>query len=65
MKPLLPSESGPPSADRPVASLDGPSRTIRVEPIETPVPALPRRVEPEPVRDPPPRAPERPREPVR
>jgi len=49
-----------------VGSLDGPSRTIRVEPVETPVPAPPPRVEPEPAREPsPPREPERPREPAR
>ncbi|MGO9957928.1 MAG: hypothetical protein ACLP50_18490 [Solirubrobacteraceae bacterium] len=47
-----------------VGSLDGPSKTIRVEPLQTPVPA-PRRVEPEPVREPAPREPERPREPAR
>jgi hypothetical protein len=64
MKPSGPSESHPPSADRLVGSLDGPSRTIRVEPIETPVPAPQPSVDPEPVREPS-REPERPREPAR
>jgi hypothetical protein len=53
------------SADRLVASLDGPSRTITVEPVQLPVPAAPQRLEPEPEREPPPREPERPREPAR
>jgi hypothetical protein len=43
-----------------VASLDGPSRTITVEPIRVPVPAQPPTTEPEPAREP-----ERPREPER
>ncbi|MEA2394917.1 MAG: hypothetical protein QOJ82_2808 [Solirubrobacteraceae bacterium] len=37
---------------RPLASLDGPSRTITVEPVQTPVPARPPRVAPEPAREP-------------
>jgi hypothetical protein len=50
----------------PLGSLDGPSRTIRVEPVETPVPAQPPRVVPEPAREPERRpAPERPAEPAR
>jgi hypothetical protein len=50
----------------PLGSLDGPSRTIRVEPVETPVPAPPPRVVPErePAPDRPP-APAKPREPAR
>jgi hypothetical protein len=43
-----------------VASLDGPSRTITVEPVRVPVPAQPPSTEPEPQREP-----ERPREPER
>ena len=39
-------------------SLDGPSRTITVEPVETPVPAPPQEVHPE-------REPERPPKPSR
>ena len=39
-------------------SLDGPSRTITVEPVETPVPAPPPEVRPE-------REPERPSKPAR
>jgi len=66
MRPSPDSSFDPPECDRPLASLDGPSRTIRVEPLETPVPAPPPRVDPAPVRDPPPtREPERPREPAR
>ena len=37
---------------RPRGSLDGPSRTITVEPLETPVPAPPPEVHPEPEREP-------------
>jgi hypothetical protein len=33
-------------------SLDGPSRTITVEPVETPAPAPPPEVHPEPEREP-------------
>jgi hypothetical protein len=33
-------------------SLDGPSRTITVEPVETPMPAPPPEVHPEPAREP-------------
>jgi hypothetical protein len=47
--------SMPETPRSPLGSLDGPSRTIRVEPVETPVTAPPPRVEPEPPR---------PREPV-
>jgi hypothetical protein len=64
MKPLHPSDLRPPPDDRLVASLDGPSKTITVEPVEMPVPAP--RVEPEREREPAaPREPERPREPAR
>jgi hypothetical protein len=53
----------PRSAPRPVrsrltGSLDGPSRTITVEPVETPMPAPPSEIRPE-------REPERPSEPSR
>jgi hypothetical protein len=44
-----------PTTRPPLGSLDGPSRTITVEPVETPMPAP--RVDPEP-------EPERPREPA-
>ncbi len=37
---------------RPRGSLDGPSRTITVEPVETPTPAPPPEVHPEPERKP-------------
>jgi hypothetical protein len=37
---------------RPRGSLDGPSRTITVEPLETPIPAPPPEVHPEPEREP-------------
>jgi hypothetical protein len=37
---------------RPRGSLDGPSRTITVEPVETPTPAPPPEVRPEPEREP-------------
>jgi hypothetical protein len=37
---------------RPRGSLDGPSRTITVEPVETPTPAPPPEVRPEPQREP-------------
>jgi hypothetical protein len=53
----------PPSGTAPsrlVASLDGPSRTITVEPVRVPVPAPPPSTEPEPAREP-----ERPPEPER
>jgi hypothetical protein len=50
-----------PSRDaRPRGSLDGPSRTITVEPVETPMPAPPPEVHPEPAREP-----ERPSKPAR
>jgi hypothetical protein len=42
-------------------SLDGPSRTITVEPVETPTPAPPPEIRPEPERTP--DAPSRPAEP--
>jgi hypothetical protein len=42
----------PPRAARPLGSLDGPSRTITVEPVQVPVPAQPPRVAPEPDRGP-------------
>lgn len=46
------------SRSRLTGSLDGPSRTITVEPVETPTPAPPPEVRPE-------REPERPSKPVR
>jgi hypothetical protein len=58
-------QSDSPCPDRLVASLDGPSKTITVEPVQMPVPAPPPSVEPSPEREPPPREPERPREPAR
>ena len=42
----------PPTDSRPRGSLDGPSRTITVEPLETPVPAPPPEVHPKPEREP-------------
>lgn len=65
MKPSRPAPSDLRFADRLVASLDGPSKTITVEPVQLPVPAPPPSVEPSPEREPPPREPERPREPAR
>jgi hypothetical protein len=59
------SQSDSPRSDRLVASLDGPSKTITVEPVQTPMPAPPPSVEPAPQREPSPREPERPREPAR
>jgi hypothetical protein len=41
-----------PREQRPRGSLDGPSRTITVEPVETPTPAPPPEVRPEPSREP-------------
>jgi hypothetical protein len=41
-----------PARRRPLASLDGPSKTITVEPLQTPVPAPPPRIKPEPEREP-------------
>jgi hypothetical protein len=58
------SDPHPSAPSRLIGSLDGPSKTITVEPIQTPVTAPPPRIEPEPVPDPPPRAPQRPREPA-
>ncbi|HEX3976116.1 MAG TPA: hypothetical protein VHW96_07605 [Solirubrobacteraceae bacterium] len=60
-----PRESPLPSTARLRGSLDGPSKTITVEPIQVPVP--PQRVDPpDPARPPErPRGPERPREPAR
>ena len=40
------------SRSRLTGSLDGPSRTITVEPVETPMPAPPPEVHPEPAREP-------------
>jgi len=59
--PSLP--SGVPSRpDRPLRnSLDGPSKTITVEPVQVPVPAPPPEVSPPAQPD---RAPDRPREPA-
>lgn len=37
-----------PTPPAPRGSLDGPSRTIIVEPLRVPVPALPKRIDPEP-----------------
>jgi hypothetical protein len=65
MQPTSAIESRSRSADRLLGSLDGPSKTIIVEPVQLPVPAQPQRDEPEPSREQPPRAPERPREPAR
>jgi hypothetical protein len=46
-------ESSPPLEERTLsASLDGPSKTIIVEPVSKPVPAPPAKVEPEPARQP-------------
>ncbi len=46
-------ESSPPPEERSLsASLDGPSKTIVVEPVRQPVPAPPAKVEPEPARQP-------------
>jgi hypothetical protein len=46
-------ESSPPPEERSLsASLDGPSKTIVVEPVSEPVPAPPAKVEPEPARQP-------------
>jgi hypothetical protein len=51
---------------RPRGSLDGPSRTIIVEPVETPMPAPPPVVHPEPAREPDrPSKPSRPPSPAR
>jgi hypothetical protein len=47
-----------PSRSRLTGSLDGPSRTITVEPVETPTPAPPPEIRPE-------REPERPSKPSR
>ena len=41
-----------PREQQPRGSLDGPSRTITVEPVETPTPAPPPEVHPEPPREP-------------
>ena len=41
-----------PREQQPRGSLDGPSRTITVEPVETPTPAPPPEVHPEPSREP-------------
>jgi hypothetical protein len=46
-------DSGSPLEERTLsASLDGPSKTIVVEPVRQPVPAPPAKVEPEPARQP-------------
>jgi hypothetical protein len=59
-----PRESPSPPAERPRSSLDGPSKTITVEPIQVPV--TPQRVDPpDPARPAErPGEPERPREPA-
>lgn len=59
MKPRRPFEPPLRFADRPVSSLDGPSRTIIVEPVVLPVQAPSPRTEPEPKREPAKREPER------
>ena len=41
-----------PARSRLTGSLDGPSRTITVEPVEAPMPAPPPEVHPEPAREP-------------
>jgi hypothetical protein len=60
------SQSGRRFADRLKDTLDGPSKTITVEPIQLPAPVPPRRIEsPDPARRPErPGKPERPREPA-
>lgn len=37
-----------PTPSAPLGSLDGPSRTIIVEPLRVPVPVPPKRIDPEP-----------------
>jgi hypothetical protein len=61
------SRSGRRFKDRLKGSLDGPSKTITVEPIQLPAPVPPRRIEPpDPARRPErPSKPERPHEPAR
>jgi hypothetical protein len=64
--PSLPSGVPRPRPDRPLRnSLDGPSRTITVEPVQVPVTAPPPEVAPEPKRDDRPPAPSRPLQPTR
>jgi hypothetical protein len=65
MKPHRRFEPGTRSADQLVSSLDGPSRTITVEPIVLPVPVPAPRIEPDPKREPAKREPDRPPEPAR
>lgn len=55
----------PPSGQAPSASLDGPSRTITVEPVQVPVPTQPPSTDPEPAREPEPRQPWRTPDPER
>jgi hypothetical protein len=50
--PFLTKKPYEPTHVRPRGSLDGPSRTITVEPVETPTPAPPPEVHPEPKREP-------------
>jgi hypothetical protein len=51
--PFLTKKPSEPARDvRPRGSLDGPSRTITVEPVETPTPAPPPEVHPKPEREP-------------
>ena len=65
MKRTHPSELGSVAASMLKGSLDGPSKTITVEPIQVPAPLPPRRVgAPAPERDRP-HVPEHPREPSR
>jgi hypothetical protein len=65
MKRTHPSDSAPASAGPLKGSLDGPSKTITVEPIQMPIPAPPRRVDaPDPERERQ-REPEQPSEPAR
>jgi hypothetical protein len=57
--------TNPPPATAMSGTLDGPSRTIEVEPVDVPVPASPPQVDPGPARQPDgPSTPERPREPA-
>jgi hypothetical protein len=49
----FPTKPAPPTRDSPPrGSLDGPSRTITVEPLEQPVTAPPPKVDPQPEREP-------------
>lgn len=52
MKLLRKIEPTSPRKSQPRGSLDGPSKTITVEPVEAPIPAPPPEVKPEPSREP-------------